>query len=336
MNEPLFQENFEAARCALLAPHIFPLKEFTSPRKEPETKGEVHPVWGYPWVQPERTTGFPQAESVFWVWVREKGYQRQELDQLKAELALSSVLDQRELRIEFAHLIAKRQLSVGGSARGERGYGVGASHERAAPREHARHGSGGLHSGLEEPEEASYDYEPPITIGGSRSPSRTVDPAVALQQEEMRFFRDRLYAVEIALGLGPGGQATAQSGKQGTLEGLCTAIQILRHEIRDLHDRVDRRAAVGEVWTLRQEFYLLRSELRALRETQPYGYPLSYDSHAYCTPPMGHQAYVASAAELGPHASWSYDQRGYPPAYREPAPASAGHPRVSETPSRLK
>ncbi|GMF43900.1 unnamed protein product [Phytophthora fragariaefolia] len=124
MNEPLFQENIEAARCVLLAPHRIPLKEFTSLRKKPETKGGLHPVWGYPWVQPEGTTGFPQAESVFWAWVLEQGYQRQELDQLKAELALSSVLDQRELRIEFAHLIAKRQLSVGGSARDERGYGA--------------------------------------------------------------------------------------------------------------------------------------------------------------------------------------------------------------------
>ncbi|GMF22898.1 unnamed protein product [Phytophthora fragariaefolia] len=146
-----------------------------------------------------------------------------ELDQLKAELALSSVLDQRELRIEFVHLIAKRQLSVAGIARDERGYGAyakatiprssastprttyeaavasgprsqspsgslpgagppaptssvtrgiragshgaGASQGRAAPGEHAPHGSGGLHSGLEEPMEASYDCEPLTTAG---------------------------------------------------------------------------------------------------------------------------------------------------------------------------
>ncbi|GMF41757.1 unnamed protein product [Phytophthora fragariaefolia] len=123
MNEPLSQENIETARCVHLAPHRMPLKEFTSLRKKPETKGGL-PVWGYPWVQPEGTTGFPQAESGFWAWGLEQGYQRQELDQLKAELALSSVLDQRELRIGFAHLIAKRQLSVRGSARDEPGYGA--------------------------------------------------------------------------------------------------------------------------------------------------------------------------------------------------------------------
>ncbi|GMF38566.1 unnamed protein product [Phytophthora fragariaefolia] len=378
MNEPLFQENIETARCGLLAPHRIHLKELTSLRKKPETKGGL----------------FPQAETVFWAWVLEQGYHRQELDQLIAELVLSSVLDQRELRIEFAHLIAKRQLSVGGSARDERGYGAyatvtiprrvakkprttyeaavasgprsrqssgsqpgagppaptrsvtrgirttsqgaGASHERAAPGEHTPHGSGGLHSGLEEPGEASNDYVPSTTAGGSRSPSRTVDPAVTLQQEEMRLFRDRLYVIEIALGLGPGGQAAAQSEKQGALEDLRAEVQSLRHEIRDLHDRVDRRAAVGEVSALRQEVYHIRSELRALRETLPHGYPPSYGSHAYGVPPMGRQAYVAPATELRPHAPRSYDQRGYPPAYREPAPASAGHPRVSETPSHFE
>ncbi|GMF49773.1 unnamed protein product [Phytophthora fragariaefolia] len=181
---------------------------------------------------------------------------------------------------------------------------------------------------------ASYDYEPPTT--GFSISVEDCRPAVALQQEDMRLFHDRLYAIEIALGLAPGGQAAAQSGKQGALEDLRAEVQGLRHEIRDLHDRVGRRAAVGEVLTLRQEVYPLRSELRALRGTWPYGYPPSYGSHAYVAPPMGHQDYVAPAAELRPHAPWSYDQRGYPPAYREPAPASAGHPSVSETPSRFE
>ncbi|GMF41095.1 unnamed protein product [Phytophthora fragariaefolia] len=37
---------------------------------------------------------------------------------------MSAVLDQRGLRTEFAHRIAKRQLGVGDSARDERGYGA--------------------------------------------------------------------------------------------------------------------------------------------------------------------------------------------------------------------
>ncbi|GMF26137.1 unnamed protein product [Phytophthora fragariaefolia] len=44
MNEPLFLENIEAARCVLLAPHRIPLKEFTCLGKKPETKGGLHPV----------------------------------------------------------------------------------------------------------------------------------------------------------------------------------------------------------------------------------------------------------------------------------------------------
>ncbi|GMF16768.1 unnamed protein product [Phytophthora fragariaefolia] len=77
MTESLFQENIKDARCVPLAPHRIPLKEFSSLRKKPDTKGGLHPVLGYPWVQPEGTTGFPQAESVFWAWVLEQGCQRQ-------------------------------------------------------------------------------------------------------------------------------------------------------------------------------------------------------------------------------------------------------------------
>ncbi|GMF42178.1 unnamed protein product [Phytophthora fragariaefolia] len=87
--------------------------------------------------------------------------------------------------------------------------GAGASQECAAPGEHASHGSGGLRSGLKEPKEASYDYEPPTTAGGSRSPLRAVDPAVALQQKETHLFRDRRCAIEIPLGPGPGGSPSA-------------------------------------------------------------------------------------------------------------------------------
>ncbi|POM68758.1 ATP-binding cassette (ABC) Superfamily [Phytophthora palmivora] len=48
----LFIENIEAARCVLLAPHQIPLKEFTRLRK----KSDLHPVWGFPSVQPENTS----------------------------------------------------------------------------------------------------------------------------------------------------------------------------------------------------------------------------------------------------------------------------------------
>ncbi|POM77408.1 ATP-binding cassette (ABC) Superfamily [Phytophthora palmivora] len=57
----LFIRNIEAARCVLLAPHQIPLKEFTRLRKKSETKGGLHPVWGFPSVQPENTSSVAQV-----------------------------------------------------------------------------------------------------------------------------------------------------------------------------------------------------------------------------------------------------------------------------------
>ncbi|KAB5587394.1 hypothetical protein CTheo_9170 [Ceratobasidium theobromae] len=143
-DEPLFVNDIEAARCVLLAPHRIPLKEFTSLRKKPEDRGGLFPVWGYPWVQPENTTTQPQAEDLFWRWVSLKNFTVQELKELREDRLLSYVLDQRDLRIEFAHLIAKRQLhsvmeglrqQSKSSAQDERGYGSvnpGTVHRKAA------------------------------------------------------------------------------------------------------------------------------------------------------------------------------------------------------------
>ncbi|POM59761.1 ABC Superfamily [Phytophthora palmivora] len=132
-DEPLFVNNIEDARCVPLAPHRIPLKEFTSLRKKPEDRGGLFPVWGYPWVQPENTTTQTQAEDLFWRWASLKNVTVQELKELREDRLLSYVLDQRDLCIEFAHLIAKRQLhSVAeglrqrskSSAQDERGYVV--------------------------------------------------------------------------------------------------------------------------------------------------------------------------------------------------------------------
>ncbi|POM70289.1 ABC Superfamily [Phytophthora palmivora] len=109
-DEPLFVNDIEAARCVLLAQHRILLKEFTSLRKKPEDRGGLFPVWGYPWVQPENTTAQAQAEDLFWRWVSLKNFTVQELKELREDRLLSYVLDQRDLRIEFAHLTAKRQL----------------------------------------------------------------------------------------------------------------------------------------------------------------------------------------------------------------------------------
>ncbi|POM58940.1 Hypothetical protein PHPALM_36345 [Phytophthora palmivora] len=130
-NEPLFVEDIEAARCVQLAPHRIPLKEFTSLRKKPEDRSGLSPVWEYAWVQPENTPTQSQAEDMFWRLVSLRT-SHSWVEELRENRLLSCVSDQRDLRIEFAHLVAKRQLhsvmeglrqQSKSSAQDERGYG---------------------------------------------------------------------------------------------------------------------------------------------------------------------------------------------------------------------
>ncbi|POM78482.1 ABC Superfamily [Phytophthora palmivora] len=289
---PMFLEHLkaphiEATRCVLLAPHRIPLKEFTSLRKKSEDRGGLFPVWGYPWVQPENTTTQTQAEDLFWRWVSLKTFTVHELNELREDRLLSYVLDQRDLRIEFAHLIAKQQLhsvmeglrqQSKSSAQDERGYGyvnpgtvhrkavkkprttyapavdpksqqpsgsqpgaglpaptssvtrgnpatsqaAGASQSAAAPGRPAPHGSGARRSGQGGQEDLShaFEYEAPSQPYPSGPATSGRDSVGSLLSDEVRQLRDRVYAIEIALGLGPGGQAAPQSGKPGILEVL--------------------------------------------------------------------------------------------------------------------
>ncbi|KAG3116105.1 hypothetical protein PI124_g4660 [Phytophthora idaei] len=104
---PLLAENIEAARCVLLAPHRIPLKEFTTRRKKPENRGGLHPVWGYHWVYPENCQPWGAADLLFWKWVASHSYSQEELRELQQDRLLSCILDQRDLRIEFVHLVSK-------------------------------------------------------------------------------------------------------------------------------------------------------------------------------------------------------------------------------------
>ncbi|POM66357.1 ATP-binding cassette (ABC) Superfamily [Phytophthora palmivora] len=93
---PLFIKNIEAARCVLLGSHQIPIKEFTRLRKKSETKGGLHP--------PENTSSVAQAEALFWSWVPHRGCPVKEL---QAEAQLEFILIQRDLRVQFTHLMAK-------------------------------------------------------------------------------------------------------------------------------------------------------------------------------------------------------------------------------------
>ncbi|ETL45593.1 hypothetical protein L916_04347, partial [Phytophthora nicotianae] len=128
--EPLFADDVEAARCVLLAQHQILLKDFTACRKKPENRGCLYPVWGYPWVLPENCPSLSSCEDMFWAWVETLKYSPTELQELREDRLLSKILNQRDLRIRFVHLVSKRQLPrdiqkrAASSDHDERGYGV--------------------------------------------------------------------------------------------------------------------------------------------------------------------------------------------------------------------
>ncbi|POM67253.1 Hypothetical protein PHPALM_16784 [Phytophthora palmivora] len=93
---PLFVNDIEAAWCVLLAPHRIPLRNV-----------QVSGTWK---IVPKNITTQSQAEALFWRWVSLNTLQFRSLKELREDRLLSYILDQRDLRIAFAHLIAKRHL----------------------------------------------------------------------------------------------------------------------------------------------------------------------------------------------------------------------------------
>ncbi|POM79771.1 Hypothetical protein PHPALM_2483 [Phytophthora palmivora] len=318
-DEPLFVNDIEAARCVLLAPHRIPHNEFTSLRKNPEDRGGLFPVWGFPWVQPENTATQTLAEDLFWRWVSLKNFTVQQLKELREDRLLSNVLDQRDLRIEFVHLIAKRQLHFvteglrqqsKSSARDERGYGSvnpGTVHRMAAKKSRTTYTPAvvdpksqqplGSQPGAGLPAPTSsvtrentfhgwnsraprvrgrYQGEGTIKIY-SRGPSTSGRDSVgSLLSDEVRQLRDRVYAIEIAHGLGPGGQTASQAGKPGDLEVLRRYLDALGRETHELHGRVDRRVPTSTLKKLRRGLDALSHEVHG-RMPSPIG-PLERSS----------------------------------------------------------
>ncbi|POM65374.1 LOW QUALITY PROTEIN: Hypothetical protein PHPALM_18918 [Phytophthora palmivora] len=349
-----------------LSTTLRPLGIHKSSGKKPEDRGGLFPIWGYPWVQHENTTTQTQAEDLFWRWVSLKNFT---LKELREDRLLSYVLDQRDLRIEFAHLIAKRQLhsvmegirqQSKSSALDERGYGsvnpgtvhrkaprttyapavvdprsqqlsdsqpgvglpaptssvtrgnpatsqaASASQSAAALGRPAPHGSGARRSdqgGQEEPSHA-FEYEAPSQPYPSGPSTSGRDSVGSL--DEVRQLRDRVYAIEIALGLGPGGQAAAPDGKPGALEVLRQDLEALGRETHELHGRVDRRVPASTLKELRRGLDVLSHEVHGwMPSYEPQGY--SYHS-AY-----GYSSYPSSSHSVPSYPS--YDSRGYQPAF---------------------
>ncbi|KAG3242092.1 hypothetical protein PI124_g13073 [Phytophthora idaei] len=379
---PLFMEIIEAARCVLLAPHRIPLKEFTTRRKKPENRGGLHPVWGYPWVCPENCQSWGAADLLFWKWVASHSYSQEKLRELQQDFLLSYILDQRDLRIEFVHLVSKRllpkdfQKRAASSAQGERGYELYASaptprsgkkarttHEAAAasvprPRQPSGSQPGAAQSAptsyvsrgipatslelalsikepLAEVEELSFDFEceaPPA--GRSSRPSAPPATVTQPQNAEVDRLRQRVVVLEIALGLGTGGDAAAQAGIREVLAKLEDHLRQLGREISELHDRVGRRAPPSGVDEAFRQLQQVRGVLRDLAprtETQSYGYAQPYAQ------PYGYGGYSAYPAGAQPY--------GAPPAYQTPRsppmprgawPYAAGRSTTSEAESRFE
>ncbi|KAE9189424.1 hypothetical protein PF002_g25046 [Phytophthora fragariae] len=302
--EPLFLGDIEVARCVLLAPHKLTLKEFTTLRKEPEDKGGLHPVWGFHWVKPNENMNWNEVEDLFWRYVQRKGYSDLEYKELREDRTLSAILDMRQLHIEFAQLVSKRKLRPKMDELKQEA--------RAKAREERGHG----------PAVVSHDhgYEPEATQPYAGAPSQVV----ALQQEEIRLLRDRVYALEIALGVGLGGEAASRAGQPGAVERLRADVASLFRETRDLHGRVDRRADLSSYDSLRSQLAGLRAEFHGhAPQQQPHSYQVQFDQGSYGAP-----AYAAPM-----YAAPSYDQRAYQAPYRDPTPrfeelrsSPLGHP----------
>ncbi|KAG2830622.1 hypothetical protein PC119_g21270 [Phytophthora cactorum] len=325
----------------------------------------------YPWVCPENCQSWGAADLLFWKWVASHSYSQEKLRELQQDFLLSYILDQRDLRIEFVHLVSKRllpkdfQKREASSAQGERGYelyasapiprsgkkarttheataasvprsrqpsgsqpgaaqsaptssvsrgipatssGAGAFHQGAARGRPAPRGSGSLHYDRGEVEEPSFDfeYEAP-SVGRS---SRSIGPLATVtqpQNAEVDRLRQRVLVLEIALGLGTGGDAAAQAGNRGVLANLEDRLHQLGREISGLHDRVGRRAPSSDVDETFRQLQQVRGALRDLApwtETHSYGYaqPYSqpYDYGGYSAYPAGAQPYGAPPAYQTP------------------------------------
>ncbi|KAG2880485.1 hypothetical protein PC114_g22067 [Phytophthora cactorum] len=194
---------------------------------------------------------------------------------------------------------------------------------------------GSLHYGRGEVEEPSFDFEyeaPPA--GRSSRLSAPFATVTQPQNAEVDRLRQRVLVLEIALGLGTGGDAAAQAGNCGVLAKLEDRLHQLGREISGLHDGVGRRAPSFDVDEAFRQLQQVRGALRDLAprtETHSYGYAQPYSQ------PYGYGGYSAYPAGAQPY--------GAPPAYQTPRgppmprgfwPYAAGRSATSEADFRFE
>ncbi|KAG4039816.1 hypothetical protein PC123_g24633 [Phytophthora cactorum] len=299
----------------------------------------------YPWVCPENCQSWGAADLLFWKWrdlriefvhlvskrLLPKDFQKREASSAQGErgyeLYASAPIPRSGKKARTTHeataASVPRSRQPSGSQPGaaqsaptssvSRGIpatssGAGAFHQGAARGRPAPRGSGSLHYDRGEVEEPSFDFEyeaPPV----GRS-SRSIGPLATVtqpQNAEVDRLRQRVLVLEIALGLGTGGDAAAQAGNRGVLANLEDRLHQLGREISGLHDRVGRRAPSSDVDEAFRQLQQVRGALRDLApwtETHSYGYaqPYSqpYDYGGYSAYPAGAQPYGAPPAYQTP------------------------------------
>ncbi|POM67590.1 Hypothetical protein PHPALM_16380 [Phytophthora palmivora] len=106
---------------------------------------------------------------------------------------------------------------------------AGVSQSAAALGRPAPHGSAARRSDQGAQEELLHAFE-------CEAPSHPYPSGPSTSgRDSVRQLRDRVYAIEVALGLGPGGQAASQAGKPGTLEVLRQDLDTLGRATHKLH-----------------------------------------------------------------------------------------------------
>ncbi|POM58675.1 Hypothetical protein PHPALM_36649 [Phytophthora palmivora] len=152
---------------------------------------------------------------------------------------------------------------------------AGASQSASTLGRPAPHGSGARRSDQGGQEELSHAFEyeapsQPYPSGPSTSGRASVG---SLFSDEVRQLRDRVYAIEIALGREPGGHAASQAGKPGALEVLRQDVDALGHETLELQGRVDPRVPASALKELRRGLDSLVHEVHGrMLSYEPLGY----------------------------------------------------------------
>ncbi|POM62561.1 hypothetical protein PHPALM_28270 [Phytophthora palmivora] len=154
-----------------------------------------------------------------------------------------------------------------------------ASQSAAALGRPAPHGSGARRydQGGQEELSHAFEYEAPSQPFPSGPSTSGRDSVGSLLSDEVRQLRDRVYAIEIALGLGPGGQVASPAGKPGTHEVIRQDLDALGRETHELHGRVIRRVPASALKELRRGLDTLNHGVHGrMPSYEPQGY--SYHS----------------------------------------------------------